>query len=380
VNQPIYLDFAAASPLDKTVSKAMEPYLNDRFYNPSAIYKASKRVKQNLESARAAVAQIIGARPVEIIFTAGGTEANNLAIDGIMNQFPTGRILTSAVEHESVLVPAGRFERKLIAVDTTGRVNPADLDKLIDDQTMLVSVMLANNEIGTVQPVGQIGAIISRVRQQRQKTGNQLPIYFHSDATQAANYLDLHTAKLGVDLMTLNGGKIYGPKQSGILFVSKDVSLQPIILGGGQERGWRSGTENVPADIGFTAALGLAQSSRKTEALRLAQLQQQFFELLTKNFPRAFINGSQRYRLPNNVHVTFTGTDNERLLYELDRRGVMAATGSACNASNLQPSHVLSAIGLTDEQARSSVRFTMGRSTTSGQINQTVRILTGLVK
>jgi cysteine desulfurase len=378
--QPIYLDFAAATPLDKSVLAAMQPYLADKFYNPSAIYLAAKRVRDDLESARRDTAQLIGARPAEIIFTAGGTEANNLAIRGVMNRFPDSQIIVSAVEHESVIVPAQCYNHKFAQVDSSGRVDLVALADAITEKTVMVSIMYANNEIGTVQPIRQIADAINQVRLKRRKTANRLPLYLHTDATQAANYLDLHIARLGVSLITLNGGKIYGPKQSGALFVAKDVELESLIIGGGQERGLRSGTENMAAVIGFAAALSIAQTARRGETARLEKLQQHFFQLLTEHFPDVTINGNQKHRLPNNVHVTFSGIDNERLLIELDRSGVLAAAGSACSASSSSPSHVLRAIGLSDEQARSSVRFTMGRSTTSSQINQTVRALAGLVK
>jgi cysteine desulfurase len=380
VNQPIYLDFAAASPLDESVAAAMKPYLTDKFYNPSAIYLKSKHVRDDLEAARRSVAMIIGVRPAEVIFTAGGTEANNLAIRGVMDNFPGCQVLVSSAEHESVIEAAKPYPFKLLPVDRSGRVDPAKVAGLIDEKTVLISIIMANNEIGTIQPLAQLAASIREVKQLRRSSGNQLPLYLHTDATQAANYLDLHVDKLGVDLMTLNGGKIYGPKQSGILFVSKNAKLAPLIRGGGQERGLRSGTENVAGDIGFAAALSLAQAARKDESLRLSQLQAQFFKFVSEQIPLAVINGSQKNRLPNNVHLTFPGQDNERLLFELDRAGVMAAAGSACNASAAKPSHVLAAIGLSDEQARSSIRFTMGRSTTSPQISRVVALLAGLVK
>lgn len=375
----LYLDHAAATPMDERVFAAMRPYFTKIFYNPSATYLPAKHVAQNLQTARATVAHWLGARPTEIIFTAGGTEANNLAIRGVMQRYPEANVLVGAIEHESVLAPARQFACKEVAVDKQGSVNLADLRAKIDAQTVLISVMYANNEVGTVQPIREIAQLIKTVRDERQKQGNALPLYLHTDACQAVNYLDLHAARLGVDLMTLNGGKIYGPKQSGALFVRSDVDLVPQILGGGQERGLRSGTENVAAAIGFATALDIAQTMRTQETKRLAELQQYFYEQLTAKLPHVVINGSRKKRLPNNVHITLPGTDNERVLVELDEAGILAAAGSACSASNEEPSHVLRAMGMSDKDAQSSLRLTMGRSTDTSAVDRVVAALKRIV-
>lgn len=374
----IYLDYAAATPLDPTVLDAMQPYFSDVFFNPSATYLPAVEVRRALEDARGRVAHWLGARPAEIIFTSGGTEANNLAIHGVMQQFPEGNIVVSAIEHESVLAPAHQYECREAAVNSDGIVEIAQLVKLIDDNTVLVSVMYANNEVGTIQPIRQISQELERIRAARKQAGNDRPLYLHTDAAQAANYLDLHAARLGVDLMTINGGKIYGPKGGGALFVSRHVRLQPLQLGGGQERGQRSGTENVAGCIGLAAALDIAQNKRHEEVARLQELQGQFVNLLSKKLPQAVMNGSRKHRLPNNVHITISGSDNERLLVELEEKGILAAAGSACSASNEEPSHVLRAMGISDKDAQSSLRFTMGRQTTDRQIEQTVLTLTSL--
>lgn len=368
----IYLDYAAATPLDERVLAAMRPYFADDFYNPSATYRAAREVHAALEAARSNVAHWLGARGSEIIFTAGGTEANNLAIHGVMRRFPEANVVVSALEHESVLAPAGRYECREAAVGPDGRVNLDDLQAKIDDRTVLVSIMYANNEIGTVQPVREIGRLVAEIRRQRLAAGNELPLYFHTDAAQAANYLDLHVARLAVDLMTLNGGKIYGPKQSGCLYVKAGVELEPLIDGGGQERGLRSGTENVAAAVGFAEALEIAQSMRRDETARLLKLQRQFIEGIQQHVPSTIINGSVKYRLPNNVHMTLPGQDNERLLIELDEAGIMAAAGSACSASSEEPSHVLHALGLDDAAARASLRFTMGRGTEAADVERVI--------
>jgi cysteine desulfurase len=371
-HKPVYLDYAAATPVDERVAAAMRPYFSDKFYNPSAMYLAARDVAKDLAAARGTVAHWLGARPSGIIFTAGGTEANNLAIQGIMRQHPDANVVVSAVEHESVLATAARFDHKIAVVDANGMVDVAKLAKLIDDKTVLVSVMYANNEVGTIQPIREIAQMIKRLRSERT---SGLPLYFHTDAAQAANYLDLHVARLGVDMMTLNGGKIYGPKQSGALFVKSGVELEPLIFGGGQERGVRSGTENVAAAIGFAKALELAQQSRHDESRRLQELQHYFFDQIEQALPQAAINGSRRKRLPNNVHITIPGADNERLLIQLDEAGVMAAAGSACSASSEEPSHVLRAMGKSAAAARASLRFSMGRGTAKADIDCTLQVL-----
>lgn len=374
--ETIYLDHAAATPVHPAVMAAMQPYFAKEFYNPSAIYLAAKKIKQDIEEARAKVAQTLGARSSEIVFAAGGTEANNLAIKGVMSQFPGANVAISAIEHESVLMPAGELNCRLAPVDKQGIVDLSKLEKLIDDKTVLISVIYGNNEIGTVQPLRQISQLLGQIRAKRK---NNLPLYFHTDACQAGAYLDLHVNRLGVDLMTLNGGKIYGPKQSGMLYVKTGVKIQPQILGGGQESGRRSGTENIVGIVGFAKALELAQNNKLTEIKRLQNLQKLFMELLQKNIPAVIINGSMKHRLPNNVHVTITGQDNERLLMELDERGVLCAAGSACSASSEEPSHVLKAVGLTDKQAQSSLRFSMGRDTTEPDIKKAAKTLTEIV-
>jgi cysteine desulfurase len=372
----IYLDYAAATPVDPAVVDAMLPYFTEKFYNPSATYDRARRIRAELEKARTEVAHWLGARSSEIIFTAGGTESNNLAIHGIMRQYPKANIVVSAIEHESVMSPARRYECREVAACGDGRVNLEDLRSKIDDNTALVSIGYANNEIGTVQPLREIARIIDDKRRQRV---SKLPLYFHTDACQAANHLDLHTSRLRVDLMTLDGSKIYGPKQSGCLYVRSSIRLLPLVDGGHQERGLRSGTENVPYDIGFAVALDMAQKTRREETDRLRTLQADFFRRIESEIPEATINGSRKYRLPGNVHVTIPGQDNERLLVQLDSAGIIAAAGSACNASDQEPSAVLRAIGLNDDEARASLRFAMGRATTHEMVERTVKTLRGLI-
>lgn len=375
----IYLDYAAATPVAPEVLTAMLPYYSEKFYNPSANYLAAGAVHKDLEAARGVVAGCIGARPIEVTFTAGGTEANNLAIRGVMEAFPGSNVIVSAIEHDSVLEAARNYEYREVSVTEQGIIDLVALEKLIDDRTVLVSIMYANNEIGTVQPIRDIVSLVEKVRTMRKKSGNNRPLIVHTDAAQAGNYLDIHVSRLGVDLMTLNGGKIYGPKQSGALYVRSGVRLKPLVYGGGQEHGLRSGTENVAGAVGLAQALKSAQDLRHEETHRLQELQKHFMTELQKAMPEIIINGSRGKRLPNNVHLTIPGQDNERLLFALDERGILAAAGSACSASDEESSHVLHALGLSDEAAHASLRFTMGRGTSEEDIDTVVAALKTLV-
>lgn len=369
----IYMDYAAATPMDTSVFEAMQPYFTEKFYNPSATYLAAQAVKKDLDAARARVAHWLGARPSEVVFTAGATEANNLAIHGIMRQFPDANIVVSSIEHESILAPAHQYLCREVPVTPAGLVDMDALRAAIDDQTALVSIIYANNEVGTIQPIAQIGQIVEAIRKDRRIRGVKMPIYLHTDAAQAAAYLDLHAARLRVDLLSINGGKIYGPKQTGVLFVSSSVQLVAQTMGGGQERGLRSGTENVAGSIGLSIALDLVQSRKHEEGKRLRELQRLFLQLLKEAIPAATVNGSKNHRLPNNIHITIAGQDNERILMTLDEAGILCAAGSACSASNEEPSHVLRAMGLSDQEAQASLRFTLGAQTTEADIRQTVR-------
>ena len=372
VNHKIYLDNAAATPLDKNVFLAMEPYFADYYFNPSANYSSARKVFDAISKARSNIAEVLSVKPEEIYFTAGGTEANNLAIQGVMDLNPGKNMIISAIEHESVVGPASKYEYRIAPVDNSGRVIISELEKLIDENTVLISIMYANNEIGTIAPMIKIKQVITRTKLDRVKAGNTLPIYFHTDACQAANYLSLNADGLGVDMMTINGGKIYGPKQSGALFIHRGINLSPQILGGGQEHGLRSGTENVPAIIGLSVALKIAHDIMPGEVKRLEGIQEYFITRLNEIIPNCSINGSTKYRLPNNLNVLFPDQDNEMLLYKLDQAGFMCSTGSACSAQKDTISTTLLAIGLSEAQALSSLRFSMGRQTTKKQINDTI--------
>lgn len=374
-----YFDHAAGTPVDSEVLAAMLPYFSEEFYNPSATYARAQSVKKRLEQARAEVAGVLGSRTNEITFTAGGTEANNLAIRGVMQAFPGKKLVVSSVEHDSVLEPAMALGAQLAPVKPDGIVDTDALVVSIDDDTVLVSVMLANNEVGSLQPVRNLAQRLQTIRDSRRTRGITLPLILHTDACQAGNYLDLHVSRLGVDMMTLNGGKIYGPKQSGVLYVRAGTQLAPQILGGGQERGRRSGTENVAFAVGFAAALTKAQNMRHEQLRAHEELRDHMFNLIEQQIPNAVINGSRTNRLANNVHVTIPGSDNERVLFYLDEHSVMAAAGSACSASSEEPSHVLRAMGISEADAQSSLRFTLGRENTRADIDQTIQLLVDAV-
>lgn len=375
---PIYFDYAAATPMDRGVVKAMEPYFFDDFYNPSATYLAARDSKKKLEEIRRRIAMVLGAKPAEVVFTAGATEANNLAIQGVMNQYPEAEVIVSALEHESVLEPARLFTAIEIPANKQGIVRLDELAGLISDKTVLVSVMLVNNELGTVQPIREIAIMLQKIRTNRHLDGNRLPIYLHTDSAQAGNYFDLHVGRLGIDLLSLNGGKIYGPKQSGILYVKAKVALKPLIVGGGQEFGLRSGTENVAAAAGLAYALESAALKRQDEAKRVTKLRELFENDLAQLVLGAVINGSKNRRAPHIISLTIPGVDNERLMMELDERGIQCASGSACSAAREEASHVLSAIWLSPSEARSTLRFSLGRQTEETDIKKAVRVLADL--
>ncbi len=375
-----YFDYAAATPMSDDVKNAISGYLSDDFYNPSASYINAQNVKSDVEKARQTVAGIIGAKPSEIIFTAGGTEANNLAIQGLMSQYTNANCIVSAVEHPSVLEVAKLYKNKIAPVKNDGRIDLEQLKKLIDDQTVLISLMYVNNEIGTIQPLAKISQMVKEIRSERTKKGNDLPLYLHTDACQAPNYLNVLVNTLGVDLMTLNGGKIYGPKQSAILFVKTGVKLRPLIYGGGQERAMRSGTENVSGVVGFAEALKETSEKRESEQTRLEDIKNEALAYIKKEMPTVQLNGSKDYRIANNLHLSFDGQDNETLMMALDEKGFMVAVGSACKASSDDPSHVLKAIGLSDEQAQSSIRITLGRDSTKESVLELLKMCKKLSK
>ncbi len=378
-NSKVYLDYAAATPLDSRVSKVLASYYRDNFYNPSALYEPARRVKQDLELARHQISNILGARPSSVIFTTGATEANNLAIQGILKKYP-GKVLVSAIEHESIAAPASATAKAVVIcpVDGSGRVELDRLKLLIDDSVTLISIAYANHEIGAIQSIAKITALVKIIRAQRLKRRLPLPLFFHTDASQAAGLLDLHVNRLGVDLMTINGAKIYGPRQSGFLYIASGVELEPLIYGGGQEKGWRSGTENTATAIGLAKALELVQRDRRIEARRLANLKRQLSDGLSQVKGLKF-NIDGRYQLPNILNFSIDGLKGETLVHYLDQRGFLVATGAACSANADKPSRVLSGLGLGPEVIDSSLRISMGKGTTAAELKQFTQVLTEVI-
>ncbi|EKD63454.1 MAG: hypothetical protein ACD_51C00278G0007 [uncultured bacterium] len=365
----IYLDHAATTPVDPVVKKAMDPFFTEEFGNPSAFYEIGLRAQESLEDARARIAKILGCVPNEVIFTGSGTESDNLAILGVARAKGKGHIITSAIEHHAVsdtiehLKEEG-FTVTVLPVDKYGLVDPRVLEKEIKTETILVSVMYANNEIGTVEPIKELASIC-------RKKG----VLFHTDACQAGGALPINVKKLGVDLMTINGSKIYGPKGVGCLYIRSGIKLEPIVYGGGQERGLRSGTENVPGIIGFAKALELAQKNCTSENKRLIKLRDKLIKGLTTKIPKCFLNGHPTKRLPNNVNITILDIEGESIILFLNELGVYASTGSACTSKSLDPSHVITAIGLPYEAAHGSIRFTLGHSTKESDIDFVLEIM-----
>ena len=378
----IYLDYAAATPVRPEVHQFIKSFATKNFGNPSSIYLEGRITKQALEQAREKVAKTLNCQTHEIIFTNGGTESINLAIFGIARTykkfFKKPRIITSQIEHPAVLESVKKlttegFEIKYISTNKFGEINLQELKKYLNNQTILVSIMYANNEIGTIQPIEKIAEIIKNFRQKK-----YLP-FFHTDACQAANYLNLNVKQLGIDFMTLNGGKIYAPKASGILYKKSGLSIDPIIFGGGQEKNLRSGTENITSWLGFSKALELAQKEKNVETKKNKQLR----DYLQKNIlkiPKVILNGHPKKRLPNNLNIIISSVEGESLILELDKAGIAASTGSACHSRSLEPSHVLKSLGLSREKIHGSLRLTLGKYTTKKEIDYVIKVLPKIIQ
>lgn len=365
-----YLDHAAATPMDVKVIEAMKPYLSEQFYNPSSPYTPAIRVRQAYEDAKHSLARDIGGKTDEIVMTAGATESINLAFNAV-----SGHVVTSNIEHHAVLAAAKLHDHTLVAADERGFVTADVIKTAITSSTQLVSIALANNELGTIQPLRDIAQVVKQEREKRLSLGDTTPIYFHSDASQGVGQIDLNVARLGIDLLTINSGKIYGPKQVGLLWAASHVRLSPLIVGGGQERGLRSGTENVAGTVGFAKALQLATEHRKFESDRLTQLRDTLQTKLVEAFPESILSGHQKHRLAGHLHISFPHLDAERLIFALENRGVLVATGSACAANKGTRSHVLTAIGLSPEVADGSLRLTLGHLSNEENINQAAAII-----
>ncbi len=378
----VYLDHAATTPLDPRVCEAMLPYLGQVCGNPSSFHSMGKQAKDAIDDARERIARLLGARADEILFTSGGTESDNLAILGFAraNAGKGKHLITTTFEHHAVLEAMIHLEKKegfevtYVSVGKDGLVDPEDVMKAIRPDTILVSVMLANNEIGTIQPIADIGNRIQKLR-----GTNQTPV-FHTDACQAAGTLELDVQKLHVDMLTLNGPKIYGPKGVGALYVKRGLKLQPLQFGGSQERAIRPGTENVAGIMGLAKAFELAQAERLAEAQRLLPLRDKLMDGILTRIPKTRLNGDREKRLPNNVNISIMDLEGEALILYLDAAGIYASTGSACTSASLDPSHVILALGMPYEVAHGSIRFTLGHATTEEDIDYVLQTLPPLVE
>ena len=393
----IYLDNAAATPTDRRVVKAMKPYMNKVFGNPSSLHKDGILAKNVIERARESIAQVFSAHKDEIVFTSGGTESNNLAIVGVVNAFraesnSTPHIVVSTIEHPSVLntVKAleseGKISATYVPVGEDGIVDTSELKKSLRPETILVSVMYANNEIGTIQPIKEIAKIVRHFRKTKSEDSTKenkestYP-YLHTDACQAVNYLDVNVARLSIDLMTVSGAKIYGPKGVGALYVKRGTKVSPIIYGGGQESGVRPGTENTPAIAGLCEAVVYTEKIKESENVRLEAVRDYFIGETKKLFPECELNGDKHKRLPNNVHISIHGVDSEQLVIELDAKGVSVSSKSACKSRDEGISHVLRALSRDDKRsALGGIRFSMGRNTKKKDIDYVLNILPKIVQ
>lgn len=373
----IFLDYASATPISDRVLRAMEPYFQDEFYNPSAIYAPAIKVKQDYVRAKDSLARSLGVKSGEITITAGATESINLAF---FNFARDGHVVTTAIEHPAVLQSAELYQHSIVSVGSSGVVSVDDIKNAITEQTTLISIAIANNELGTLQPLKKIAQLIGEVRKERLDSGNDRPIFLHADASQGASLLDISVSRLGIDMMTLNAGKIYGPKQVGLLWVRSGILTQPQIVGGGQEKGLRSGTENMAGVVGFAKALEVAQEKRKSENLKLGKLRDSMEKKIKEEIPQAIFSGDHKRRLANFLHVSFPGLDGERLVYRLENVGVLVATGSACSANHHTGSHVLKSIGLNQSEQTGSIRITLGGSSNNDNIKKATQLICEQVK
>jgi len=361
----VYLDYAAATPLSGKAKNAMLPYFDEKFFNPSAAYLPATEIRREYEQAKADIAHVIGAKAADLVMTSGATEANSLVFASVPDD---AEVLVSAVEHPSVLENAKQKNIQIISVDETGRVNLDDLRAKITPKTQLISVCLASSELGTIQPLSDIARIVAEERTRRAFAGEKTPIYFHSDASQGLGLMEVKVSRLGVDLLTINAAKVYGPKGIGALYVGHNVRLKPLSYGGGQELGLRSGTENVPAVIAFAAAITEAEKHIAGERKRLTDLRAKFKKLLAEKIEGIEFLGKEKTQLVNFMPVSIPGLDAERLIFALEEQEVYLSTGAACAASKGEKSPTLRAIGLNDAQIAGSLRITLGRPTTDADV------------
>ena len=377
----IYLDHAGTTPMDPRVFDAMRPYFTELYGNPSSVHTIGQEAKYALDNARERVAEVLGCRSSEVVFTSGGTEADNAALHGVATALhETGNhLITSGVEHHAVLHTCQYLENRgyevtYLPVDEFGMISPESVYNAIGPRTTLVSIMYANNEIGTINPIPDLAAAVRRRAEELDRT-----IVLHTDAVQAAGFLDLNVRRLGVDMLSLSGHKFYGPKGTGVLYLRRGTPYLPLLLGGGQERERRSGTENIAGIVGLARALELADGEREGAAAHCAALRDRIIQWAAAHLPDTALNGHPTRRLPNNVNFSFPGVEGESILLGLDMKGIAASSGSACSSGSLEPSHVLLALGQTAELARSSLRITLGKENTDAEVDWLLAALADLV-
>ncbi len=371
----IYLDYAATTPTHPEVAKAMLPYFTEAFGNPSTIYSYGQEGKEAIEEARVKIANLISSQNEEIVFTSGGTEADNFAIKGVAfaNESKGNHIITSSIEHHAVIETCQFLEERgflltYLPVDKYGLVDPGNIKKAITNKTILISIIHANNEVGTIEPIAEIG-----------KIAREAGVYFHTDAVQTVGHIPVDINELGVDLLSMAAHKLYGPKGIGALYIRKGTRIIPFMHGGEQERKRRAGTENVPGIVGFGTAVEIAQQEISQEAQHLTYLRDQLIKGILEQIDHAHLNGHPQKRLPNNVNVSVEYVEGESMVLNLDLEGICASTGSACSSSSLEPSYVILAMGLSPEQAHGSLRLTLGKWTNEEDINRVLEALPRVV-
>ncbi|MEA1909087.1 MAG: cysteine desulfurase NifS [Euryarchaeota archaeon] len=369
----IYLDHAATTAVDREVVQAMTPYFTERFGNASSLHTFGRDANQALARARAEVADALGADTEEIIFTSGGTESDNLALRGVLRG-RMGHIITSSIEHPAILKTCQYLERlgcdvTYLPVDADGLVDPDDVESVITSETRLISVMHANNEIGTIQPVSEIGAIAA---------DHGIP--FHTDAVQSFGKTEIDLRKMNIDMLSLSSHKIYGPKGVGALYVRKGLKIDPLLYGGGHEMGIRAGTENISGIVGFAKAVSLACERFESDTAHLVKLRDMLINGMFDSIDDVFLNGHRVKRLPNNANLRFMFVEGEAMLIHLDIKGIAASTGSACSSASLDPSHVLLALGIPLEDVHGSIRFTLGRENTEEEIRYVLDVFPTIVE
>ena len=370
----IYLDNAASTKIHDDVLDSMIPYLKEQYGNPSSIHRYGRLTRKAIEKARKQIAFLINADPSEILITSGGTESNNTALNGIAMKKPSSHIITSSIEHDAILEPCKKlskngFDVDYVSVDNFGMVDPANIENKITEKTSIVSIMFGNNEVGTIQPISKIAKIC-----------NSHNVVFHTDAVQAIGKIPIDVKELGVDLLSISSHKLYGPKGIGALYIKNGIDIDPVILGGGQEDGLRSGTENVANIVGFGKACEIAKERLVENTSHMNKLRISLIEKIHNEIPKVTLNGHPQSRLPNNVHFTFLGINGEDLIIKLDEYGIAASTGSACSVNTQKASHVLESMGFSLEQITGSLRLTVGIFNDEKEITQTVDALKKIIQ